>query len=238
MTANLTAVPHSLASRRSPIADWHERHAATVATRRAMAVPLVFAASAPQGSSVQLRDVSWHRRFGCKGPAAETWLIAQGFAVPPGVNRWSCDERGVIVARLATSEFLVECEGAVDAPFSVASDQLAVPQRAPAVYPVVRQDLAIEVSGAALEEFLQQVCSVDFAALLRSGAIGRGEVLLTSMIGVAVVAIVRATAAEPRLTIWSDPSYAHYFWTTLLEVAADLGGGVAACNAQSDSGEL
>src|SRR6185295_7652379 len=54
--------------------------------------------------ALEMRNLSGRRRFGCKGPAAESWLAAQGFGVAPGVNRWSIDSRGVLVARLTTSE--------------------------------------------------------------------------------------------------------------------------------------
>ena len=45
------------------------------------------------------------------------------------------------------------------------------------------------------------------------------------MIGVAAVAYVRRSPERgPVLTLWIDPSFAHYFWTNLLEVGRDLGG--------------
>jgi hypothetical protein len=45
------------------------------------------------------------------------------------------------------------------------------------------------------------------------------------MIGVSVVAFLRGGGErEPALTLWVDPSFAHYFWTTLLEVGHGLGG--------------
>ena len=62
------------------------------------------------------------------------------------------------------------------------------------------------------------------APLLESCAIDAGAVTLSSMIGVGVVALVRGgRGGEPALTLWVDPSFAHYFWTTLLEVGGDLG---------------
>lgn len=173
--------------------------------------------------ALEMRNLSGRRRFGCKGPAAESWLAAQGFGVAPGVNRWSIDSRGVLVARLTTSEFLVESTGEDARAVEAARSSLFDMQRGPGVYPVDRQDFALELAGPALEDFLLQTCSIHFAPLLRAATADAGEVLLTSMIGVAVVAIVRAQGEAPRVTTWIDPSYAHYFESTLLEVAGDLG---------------
>lgn len=234
MSTDLEVVQLPAATRRSPIAHWHEVHATASAIHESMVMPVAFGASAPQGSALQLRDVSWRRRFGCKGPDAEAWLATQGFSSPLGINRWSCDERGMLVARLTTSEFLIQCERSHSSNFAAMWDLLGSFPRMTGIYPVPRQDFVIEISGAAIQQFLTQVCSVDFRFALRSCSSGSGEVLLTSMVGVAVVVIVRAGIAGPRLTIWSDPTYAHYFWTTLLEVVTDLGGGVAACDAQSE----
>jgi hypothetical protein len=69
---------------------------------------------------------------------------------------------------------------------------------------------------------LRQTCSVDFAPLLERCGRDAGPIILTSMIGVGVVAFVRRAGEGPVLTLWADPSFAHYFWTTLLEVGGDL----------------
>ncbi|HEX8783346.1 MAG TPA: hypothetical protein VF764_08245, partial [Steroidobacteraceae bacterium] len=107
---------------------------------------------------------------------------------------------------------------------AAARGQLGSAARPAGVYPVARADLVIDVSGAQLNALLRQVCSVDFAPLLESRAARSGPVTLTSMIGVSVVALVRdGSEGEAVLTLWADPSFAHYFWTTLLEVARDLG---------------
>jgi sarcosine oxidase, subunit gamma len=192
----------------------------------------------PRLAPLQLRDVSGQRRrFGCKGPAAESWLSAHGFAVAAGVNRWAVDARGVLVARLATSEFLIEADRDAAEHLEGSAARLAELPREPGVYPVAREDFSIDLHGATLGDFLLQTCSVNFAPLLRGCAPDAGEVLLTSMIGVGVVVIVRADVAGPRVTIWSDPSYSHYFWNTVLEVVRDLGGGVAGRSAENHNEE-
>jgi hypothetical protein len=50
------------------------------------------------------------------------------------------------------------------------------------------------------------------------------------MIGVGVVAWPRRTDSGSSLTVWLDPSFAHYFWTTLLEVGRGVGALVIGSN--------
>jgi sarcosine oxidase, subunit alpha len=179
----------------------------------------------PAGARLRFEDHSRRERFGCKGPGAEAWLAATGLAVPPAPNSAQVDAGGVLVARLATAEFLVEAVDGGAARVEAARRQLAAATRPAEVYPVARADLVVGVGGPHLNSLLRQVCSVDFAPLLRSCAARAGPVILTSMIGVGVVAFIRGdSAAEALLTLWVDPSFTHYFCTTLLEVGRDLGG--------------
>jgi sarcosine oxidase, subunit alpha len=183
-------------------------------------------------------------RFGCKGPGADAWLRSLGYRVPQGANSAQWHE-GVLVARLATSEFLVEAVGAdASSPWHAphppdAARQailLSPAQRVEAaarelssapiaeVYPVVRRDFVLSIRGSATGALLRQVCNVDFEPLWGTAAAGTTAVVLTSMIGVGVIAWPRrSAAAEPVVTLWIDPSFATYFSTTLLEVGRDLG---------------
>jgi sarcosine oxidase, subunit alpha len=184
------------------------------------AVPM--RASARTG--LRLEDFSPRERFGCKGPAAEAWLAAAGFTVPRSPNSAQVDASGVLVARLAASEFLIEAVEGGDERVAAARGHLGSTGRPAEVYPVARADLVIGLSGGHLEALLRQICSVDFAPLFESRAARSGPVTLTAMIGVSVVAWVReALDGEAALTLWVDPSFAHYFCTTVLEVARDLG---------------
>jgi sarcosine oxidase gamma subunit len=70
---------------------------------------------------------------------------------------------------------------------------------------------------------LRQICSVDFEPELQASTADSGPVVLTSMIGVGVVAWPRRRDAEAGITLWIDPSFTHYLWTTLLEVSRDIG---------------
>jgi sarcosine oxidase, subunit gamma len=195
-----------------------------------MSLPSALADKVPRGTAVELSDLSWRSRCGCKGPGAPAWLEAQGLVVPAGANRWAQTD-GVLVARLATSEFLIEAVGGAAGtglgPVEQARQLLVAATRPPGVYPVARHDLVLRLAGPATVDLLRQTCSVDFAPLLAAAGAAAGPVVYTSMIGVGVLVQPASAAAGPQLTLWCDPSFAHYLFSTLLEVAADLGGGVA-----------
>jgi sarcosine oxidase subunit gamma len=191
------------------------------------AVPAVAASR-----GLMLSDVSSRRRFGCKGPGAEEWLTRAGFRVPAGANTAAL-EAGVLVARLATSEFLVEATGGTAPAVEAARTALGAADRPASVYPVARQDLVVLIRGPATLSLLRQICSVDFAPLLVQHAGVTDAVVLTNMIGVGVVAWPRPEAAGPGVTVWTDPSYGHYFWSTLLEIGRELEGGVSVDNPEN-----
>jgi sarcosine oxidase subunit gamma len=163
-------------------------------------------------------------RFGCKGPGAEGWLAGGGYRVPAAPNSATVDADGVFVARLATAEFLIEAMDGGTGRVESTLRQLGSQVRPPDVYPVARQDLVVGIEGPATNTLLRQTCSFDFAPLLERCERDAGPIVFTSMVGVAVVASLRRPARSPVLTLWVDPSFAHYFWTTLLEVGGDLGG--------------
>lgn len=211
--------------RHSPIEAWQRRFAGASQLREHMAQPSRLERGVPDGRAVTLCDVSWRRRFGLKGPAAQAWLEARGFVVPGPANSWAIADE-VLVGRLATAEFLVEALGASQGRVLEAAAELGAAARPPGVFPVARQDLVIALRGDALEALLRQVCSVDLRATLNTVHSRTGPLFLTSMMGVGVIATPVGEDSRRALTVWVDPSYAHYFWSTLIEVAADLGGGV------------
>ena len=211
--------------RRSPINAAYGAAADRLFVREDMAQPRPLERTVASDAAVVLTEMSWRRRFGLKGPAAETWLALRGFCAPSPANSWAVAE-GVLVARLATSEFLVEALEAGQTRVGEAAQQLYAGDCLPGAYPVPRQDLVIRLQGAALNELLRQTCSVDFVPLTRLLAGDAGPLVLTSMMGVGVVAIPRELSGQRELTLWVEPSFAHYFWTTLLTVVADFGGGV------------
>ena len=184
-------------------------------------------APVPENTVLRLEDLSLRSRFGCKGPGAEGWLAAAGYRVPPAPNSAAVDADGILVARLATAEFLIEAADGAAGRVESTRRQLESAARPSHVYCVARQDLVIAIEGAATNTLLRQTCSFDFAPLFERCEPDAGPIILTSMIGVSVGAFLRRAARSPVLTLWVDPSFAHYFWTTLLEVGRDLGGPVS-----------
>lgn len=177
---------------------------------------------------VTLTNKSARTRVGCKGPAAEAWLAQLGIQVPDGANRYEVDSRGLLSARLATSEFLFESThpdaASALAPAKHALDLADMPS---GVYPVLRQDFVVEIRGDNAHDLFSQTCAVDLVPAQRESSATAGPVIMTSMIGVGVVLTCRAADDGPCFTVWSDPSYSHYFWNQLLVIATELGGGAS-----------
>jgi sarcosine oxidase, subunit gamma len=172
-----------------------------------------------------LTNASTRARVGCKGPVAEAWLAQLGITVPAGANRYAIDSRGLLAARLATSEFLFESTHAeAVSVLGPAKHALAQADMPSGVYPVLRQDFVIEISGSRAHDLFAQTCAVDLVPVERDSSATAGPVILTSMIGVSVVITCRTATDGPRFTVWSDPSYSHYFWTHLAAIATELGG--------------
>lgn len=182
-------------------------------------MPVVAAYSADDRKLAQvvgIGDASPRRRTGFKGPGAVAWLQQQSISIPPQPNQWAAPSGGGLVARLGRTEFLIEdVEGGTNC---ARLDAAAI---AAGVYPVLRQDAALVLIGPRAGELLLQTCSIEFAALDASGR----PVVLTSMVGVGVTVAVEAHGSSLRYRIWCDSTYGAYLWTTLVDVARDLGGG-------------
>ena len=84
----------------------------------------------------------------------------------------------------------------------------------------IRKNILKEICPA--EKFCRLLAAAGLL-MLASAASDGGAVLLTSIIGVGVVAWPQRTEAGAAVTLWSDPSYGHYFWSTLLEVGRSAG---------------
>lgn len=151
-------------------------------------------------------------RWGCKGPAAPQWLAEQGLPVPPDYNRYRELVTGGLVARLGVTEFLIEADAAT---LGLLHDAAMPAGRVHGLYPVLRQDAALQLEGPALHTLLRQVCSVDLQARENPP----DAVFLTSMVGVGVTLLWRGEA----LLMWADGTMGSYLWDTLAEVARDCG---------------
>jgi sarcosine oxidase subunit gamma len=173
------------------------------------------------------RDAVWlaqpasGKRFGLKGPRAADTLRDAGLAVPDRPNTWaplraaeSADSTD-IVSRLGASEFFIE----ESAPASGigALEELLGEGRA-AAYPVLRQDFGLVLGGAAADEALAEVCNVNFRALTLEAR----PVVMTLMIGVAVVVLPHASGNGRAYRIWCDPSYGAYLWAELENIVTRI----------------
>ena len=94
--------------------------------------------------------------------------------------------------------------------------------------PAPGQDLVIELAGPRANDLLRQTCNVNFAAFTRAATRGAGALVLTMMIGVGVTVVPQGGPHGASFTIWADPSFGHYLWSTLADIAKGLGGGILA----------
>jgi len=172
-----------------------------------------------RGRLLGLIDQSWRRRAGCKGPACASLLAECGLPMPDLPNSFVETAEGGLVCRLGRSEFLVE-NGSGESLLA----RLGSLEGLSGVYPVLRQDGSLLLTGSRIEDLLLQTCSLDFARL----AATPGQLVLTTMVGVGVTALWLRAAGPlegPALRLWFDGTYGDYMWSTLAEIAGELGGG-------------
>ncbi|XHX79607.1 MAG: hypothetical protein RBJ76_06730 [Stenomitos frigidus ULC029] len=166
-----------------------------------------------------IADVSCLTRFGVKGANAADWLLSQGITIPDRPNTWNPLPDSGMIARLGSTEFLIE--DSLQSHFAV--DLAEACQQLPAkVYPVLRQDAAIVLCGSQVNELLLQTCSVNFRAL----SLLERPVMLTSMVGVTVTIIPSDRNGLPFYRLWCDGTFGAYLWGTLSAIVAEMGGGV------------
>lgn len=168
--------------------------------------------------ALALADGSCFARAGLKGPQAAAWLARQGVPVPPQPNHWAPLPAGGLIGRLATSEFFLEEEGAGTTATSVAT---ALGTGTQGVYPVLRQDAELVLSGRGALEVLAQTCNVNFGTIYPASK----ELVMTSMVGVSVLVIPQRLNGTLLFRIWCDPTLGPFLWRTLLEIVEEAGGG-------------
>jgi sarcosine oxidase subunit gamma len=161
--------------------------------------------------------------LGLKGPRAAQWLLDQGVELPVSPNTWRSSEKdgdpseARLVARLGAGEFFLEEGSSGD---SVRAIEAALAGTPAGVYPVLREDAAFCLRGDGTHDVLAQVCSVNFAQIPAAAH----SVVMTLMIGVAVLVVLEEWGGERRYRIWCDPSFGLYLGSTLATVVMENGG--------------
>jgi sarcosine oxidase subunit gamma len=175
-------------------------------------------------SALEFWRRSGRARCGVKGPRAAEWLTMQGLVVPTVLNTWAHAATGghqaavgqddsALIARLGTSEFFMD-----DVEGSQTLNRIAAGARAQnGVYPVLREDAAFVIRGEGVHEVLAQVCNVNFAGL----ALESNPVIMTLMIGVAVLVVPESTGTGRRYAIWCDPTFGSYLEHELAAIVCE-----------------
>ena len=164
------------------------------------------------------------RRIGVKGPFASAVLGELQLAVPASTNTWSPlrgpdrDDAGDVVARLGNTEFFIEEQG--DAA-GVAALERKLANTIAGAYPVLREDVGLQIGGPRAANALAQVCNVDLA----SADIAKRPIYMTLMIGVSVLALAQRTGAGVVYRIWCDPSIANFLSSELEGITQELSAG-------------
>lgn len=166
-----------------------------------------------------IADLSCLTRFGVKGAKAANWLESQGLTTPDRPNTWVPLPDDGVIARLGLTEFFIEDSLQSQVAVALAEACQQPPTR---VYPVLRQDAAIVLCGAAVNDLLLQTCSVNFRTL----SLAEHPVIVTSMVGIAVTIIPGERNGQPSYRIWCDGTFGAYLWRTLGAIVAEMGGGV------------
>jgi sarcosine oxidase, subunit gamma len=169
---------------------------------------------------LSLQLMNGRAQAGCRGPNAAGWLAGLGLEVPVVPNSFSLvsdSPQELVIARLGFSEFFLEQGAAGDAVRRVTLTMAGSP---PGVYPVLREDCGWLLSGTEAEAMLAEVCNVNFAALDLSAR----PVIMTLMIGVAVLVLPQANPGQRQYRIWCDPTYGPSLGETLQGVVMECGG--------------
>jgi sarcosine oxidase subunit gamma len=164
-----------------------------------------------------LCDLSALERFGVAGPNAADWLREQGCEVPEGINTWTGLQNGGLVARLGSSEFLIE-----DAPEGSTARGLkdSLNSGADGVRPVVRQDAAFALIGERAREVMLEVCGLDFDSVDHD----ERPVFMTRVAVISAVVLPQTLGGTPVFRIWCDYPYGMYLWEELCGIVEELGG--------------
>ena len=188
-----------------------------------MPVPLHLIDAAKElelAKTLALADASFLPRIVLKGPGTAAYLQSLGFPIPDTILKVAPLENGGLIARTGGSEFFLESGpvGWDSSPVRLV-DGTEVPSYGPGIYPVLRQDASLIISGSRAGELFRHVSSYDFITDPHH------DLVFTPIAGVSC-SVLRATLnGLPAFRLWTDGTYGTYIWHTLLEVAKELDGG-------------
>lgn len=207
-------------TRLSPIHDELQRHDPRWSALADMPVALDFgdpAAEQALARSLALCDVSALPRMMVKGPNAEQFLRDRQIAIPGEIFGVLPLGSNGLIARTGDSEFFLEDDvsGRV-----VPRLVLEVDAARPGLFPVLRQDASILLSGTRGVEVFLQTCGYDFR---EPGP----NLVMTRVAGVSASVLSRTIQGVGTFQLWVDGTYGPYLWETLMEIVQELGGGAA-----------
>jgi sarcosine oxidase subunit alpha len=154
-------------------------------------------------------------RLGFKGPQAATFAATLGPL--PGPNRVVDLPGGVQLLRLGFGEFVLDASTAADDD-ALPALRARIAQAGTGVHEVIHQDAALLLHGSRVRDLLLQACAVDLAA---PDALAN-EVVMTQVIGVAVVATRHRVGDHVAVRLVADRTWLPYLRHELCVIADDL----------------
>lgn len=213
MVSPLQSPLHDALQHEHPRAKWSDSHG--------MLIPFQLEAAAKEielSKTLALADASFLPRIVLKGPGAAAYLKSLGIPIPETILKVAPLENGGLIARTGGSEFFLE-SGIVGWPSQAVQDGLGSPSYKDGVYPVLRQDSSLIISGSRAGEMFRHVSSYDFINEPHH------DLVFTPIAGVSCSVLRTELNRIPVFRLWTDGTYGLYIWHTLLEVAKELGGG-------------
>ena len=165
--------------------------------------------------TIGLCDLSVLNKVGFKGPDVETGCRAAGLEVPSVFAAQPLGDVGWIV-RAAADEFFLE-QGVNSQSIAEITDQVV--KHTQRTTTIRREDATFLTVGDKTSDLLAQTCGVDFRGVPAE------SIVFSRVAGVSCCVLKQSHRERVAYRFWVDPSYAHFLWTTLLEIGESLGGG-------------
>ena len=212
MIIQLRSPLHDALETEYPRAKWGEN--------RGMPVPLQLDDTAKEielAKTLALADADFLPRIVIKGPQAAAFLQSRNIPIPESVLKVAPMEKSGLIIRTGSSEFFLE--DGIGGNIVAGVEQSLGSNGQSGVYPVLRQDTSLIISGSRAGELFRHVSSYDFIGEAYN------DLVFTPIAGVSCSILRTKLNDLPAFRLWTDGTYGLYIWHTLLEVAKELGGG-------------